>query len=176
MTTGASSPPPPAPADIASEPSGAQGFDLPEGYESIRADPQTQFEPLQLKELKPREPSWFEEWLQGAFEWLGEIFAPVSRFLAENWGVLQWVLIALVAALVLYLVGRLIGPLAARQNVEAEALEEEPEWQPDTAESLALLEDADRLAAQRHKPPLPSRAKDHHVGKDRIAKKHSRQF
>ncbi|MEO0871091.1 MAG: hypothetical protein AAFY19_03905 [Pseudomonadota bacterium] len=152
MTTGASSTSAQIPADAAPEAAGedagiASGG-LPEGYEDIRANPQTQFEPIQLKELKPREPSWFDEWLRGVFEWLGEVFGPFGRFVAENWAVIQWVLIVSLVAFVLFLIARLIGPLADRQNAKAEALEEEPEWQPDTAESLALLEDADRLAEQ----------------------------
>ncbi|MEO0591671.1 MAG: hypothetical protein AAFZ11_14095 [Pseudomonadota bacterium] len=148
MTIGASTTSRQAPADAAPEAAGARVVDLPEDYDAIRSNPQTQFEPLQLKELKPREPSWFEEWLMEVFEWLGELFGPFGRFLAANWSVIQWVLIVIGVALVLYTLSRLIGPLASRRNVEAEALEEEPEWQPDTAESLALLEDADRLAAQ----------------------------
>ena len=148
MTTGSSTTSIQAPAGVPSEASGASGVGLPEDYEAIRANPETQFEPLQLKELKPREPSWFDEWLLQVFEWLGEVFGPFGRFLADNWSVIQWVLIAIAVALVLYALFRLIGPLASRQGAEAEAHEEEPDWQPDTAESLALLEDADRLAAQ----------------------------
>ncbi|MEM6858607.1 MAG: hypothetical protein AAF559_12105 [Pseudomonadota bacterium] len=148
MTTGASSTSAPIPADAASEAGGAARSGLPDGYEDIRANPQTQFEPIQLKELKPREPSWFEERLADIFEWLGEVFGPFGRFVAENWAVMQWVLLVILVAFVLFLIARLIGPLADRQSAKADVFEEEPEWQPDTAESLALLEDADRLAEQ----------------------------
>jgi len=148
MTTGASTTSTPALSEGASETVETPAAGLPDGYEAIRGNPQTQFEPLQLKELKPREPSWFEEWLQDTFEWLAEVFGPFSQFLAANWAIIKWELIAIVVALALYLLARLIGPMASRQNVNAAAHEEEPEWQPDAAESLALLEDADRLAAE----------------------------
>ena len=48
----------------------------------------------------------------------------------------------------IYLVFRLIGPAMQRIRSATETGTEEPEWQPDEHESLALLEDADRLASQ----------------------------
>ncbi len=122
-------------------------FELPEGYEAIRSDPKTQFEPLLIKKLTPREPSWLELLVQDAFDWLGDLFSPIGGSLSTSWPVLQWVLVAALVAFVGYLVARLIGPLAIRRDAEAEGEIEEPAWQPDRQESLALLEDADRLAA-----------------------------
>ena len=131
--------------------SDAQGpnvYALPEEYESIRADEKTQFAPLDLKVPEPREPSWFEEWLQTILVWLAELFAPLGSALSSSWGVVQWALVAALAAFVIYLVFRLIGPAMQRIRSATETGTEEPEWQPDEQESLALLEDADRLASQ----------------------------
>jgi hypothetical protein len=121
--------------------------DLPPGYEAIRADPDTQFVPIEMKDVVPRKPSAFEEALRDFFEWLGDLLSPIGAFLSANWGVLQWVLLAGLVALVAYFALRLAGPLAVRNRAAAEE-EAEPEWQPDREETLALLEEADRLAAE----------------------------
>ncbi|MEO1730876.1 MAG: hypothetical protein AAFR64_09070 [Pseudomonadota bacterium] len=123
-------------------------FALPEAYEDIRGNGDIQFEPLQPKGMKPREPSWFEEWLADVFEWFAQIFAPFAKMLVGSWGVLQWVLLAALAGFIVFLIVRLVGPLASRRRSDASVSEAEPEWQPDREESLALLEDADRLAAE----------------------------
>ncbi|MEM7703204.1 MAG: hypothetical protein AAF251_14805 [Pseudomonadota bacterium] len=150
MTTGLL----PTPADPLAEPSDAPPveessgavYPLPEEYSEIRRDPDTQFAELAIEPPEPREPSWFAEALQAFFDWLAEIFGPVGGALALNWSVIQWVMFALLGALVLYLALRLIGPLANRSAAADVAQEAEPEWAPVRAESLALLEDADRLA------------------------------
>lgn len=144
----------PTPADSAFETSaappveGSSGavYPLPEEYSEVRADPDTQFAELAIKPPEPKEPSWFAEMLQAFFDWLGGVFGPVGGALASNWSVIQWSLFALLGAVVLYFVLRLVGPLA-KGSTSAEIVEEvEPEWTPVRAESLALLEDADRLA------------------------------
>ena len=122
-------------------------YPLPENYGKIRSDPETQFAQLELKPPEPREPSWFAETLQAFFDWLGTIFGPAGGALASNWSVIQWGLFAFLGAVVLYLVLRLVGPLA-KGSASTEITEEvEPEWTPVRTESLALLEDADKLAA-----------------------------
>ncbi len=148
MTIAATRSPAIATPNQASAQAGEFVSELPEGYEAIRADPAVQYEPLKIKQPEPYEPSWFEEMLQAFFEWLGEIFSPVGGALSTNWSIIQWILIAVLAAFVLYLAVRLIGPLIARGAAVEGALEVEPEWQPDREESLALLEDADRLAGE----------------------------
>ncbi len=99
-----------------------------------------------MPEIPPRELGAFERFLQWFFEMLGAILAPVGQWLGAWWWLIQWVLIAGVAAFVLYLLTRTFGPLA--QARKARANEGAPEWQPDAAASLALLEDAERLAAE----------------------------
>lgn len=61
---------------------------------------------------------------------------------------IQWPLVALLIAFVLYLIVRLVGPLARGSGDGGTAEIEEPQWRPDERESLALLEDADRLARE----------------------------
>lgn len=119
----------------------------PEGWREIRDNDAIQFDEVALIPPETQEPGWFEEALIAFFEFLGKIFGPVGEFLAYAWPVLQWVLMGAVVLFVLYLVLRSIGPLAGR-NKSARKAASEPEWQPDTAESIALLEDADALAAQ----------------------------
>ena len=124
------------------------GLILPDAYEEIRSNADIQFAPLQPKGVKPREPSWFEEALGDFFLWLAELFAPFAQLLVGIWLVLQWVLLAALAGFVVFLIVRLVGPLADRRKADASASDAEPEWQPDREESLALLEDADRLAGE----------------------------
>ena len=122
---------------------------LPDGYEEIRANADIQFNPVDMKELEPREPSWIERVLQDFFGWLGELLEPVALWIASTWWVLQWLLLGLLVAFVAYALWKLIGPLAEkRSGAGGELPAAEPEWQPDREESLALLEDADRLAAE----------------------------
>ena len=64
---------------------------------------------------------------------------------------LQWVLLAGLLLFVAYWAVRSFGPLANRRLREKRKAKEAgsvPEWQPSREESLALLEDADRLAAE----------------------------
>jgi hypothetical protein len=56
-----------------------------------------------------------------------------------------WIFVALVVGLVGMLIWRHGVPLVGRERHESEAA---PEWVPDAGEALALLEDADRLAAE----------------------------
>ncbi|MEM6909419.1 MAG: hypothetical protein AAF494_12135 [Pseudomonadota bacterium] len=117
-----------------------------ESWENLRDDGDIQFEPVEIPPIEPRELSAFEEALRDFFKWLGEVFAPIGQALGGSWVWLQWVILGLLAALILYLLIRTFGPLVYNRK-NAVAAEEVPEWQPDQAESLALLEDADRLAA-----------------------------
>lgn len=137
------------PGDGSVADTGSSDLGLPDGYSDIRENADIQFSPIELKDIEPREPSWFGEWLRGVFEWLGDVFSPVSGALASGWPVLKWVLLAMLVAFAAYFAFRIIGPLAFRgRNVSASEGEVEPQWQPDRQESIALLEDADALAAQ----------------------------
>lgn len=112
------------------------------GWDAVRADDSIQFAPVELPEREPP-----PEWLTAIFEFFGDLLAPVGRALGMSWPVFKWVLLALGVALLGYLLWRLIGPTLAFGR-RREADEVEPEWAPDRAAALALLEDADRLAAE----------------------------
>lgn len=111
-------------------------------YDALRASGDIQFAPLEPKALPKAETP---EWLQALGRFFRAIFEPIGQAFGLSWPVLQWVLLALAAVAVLFLVWRIIEPLLDRPARAAAAIE--PEWNPDQAEALALLEDADRLAA-----------------------------
>lgn len=113
--------------------------DAARDWRAIHADPAIQFKPLPpINVPVQEEPAWLK--------FLRELLEPIGKALGMSWGVLQWVLLALVIAAVLYAAWRLSEPL--RERLARNAGSDEPEWVPDRDAALALLEDADRLAAQ----------------------------
>lgn len=118
-----------------------------ESWQDVRDDGDLQFEEIVIPETPPREPNLFERALRAFFEWLGDVLSPVGSALAYSWPVLQWVLLALAVGFVAYMLLNTIGPLARKKREKRAALDE-PEWAPTRSESMALLEDADRLAAE----------------------------
>ncbi|MEP3421421.1 MAG: hypothetical protein ABJN35_06780 [Erythrobacter sp.] len=143
----------PAESGAPNDSSAATSGGAPESWREVRDNSEIQFEELGVKPPEeivppePREPSWLEEVLTAFFSFLGEIFAPVGQLIAIAWPVLQWVLLGLAVVFVLYMVLRSFGPLSHRIAKKKKVVSE-PEWQPDREESVALLEDADRLAAE----------------------------
>jgi hypothetical protein len=140
-----------AAAQAPSDTSANSGGSPPAGWEQLRADENIQFAPVTIPETPPPEPSWLSEQLDAFFRWLGEVLAPLGEALAGSWWWLQWVLPGLVGLFALVLVIRLIDPSLLRfgRKGKAEAgSAPEDTWRPDAATSLALLEDADRLAAE----------------------------
>lgn len=122
----------------------------PAGWEQLRADGDVQFAPVSLPEPKPPKPNWLSEALDAIFTWLSELFAPLGRALGGAWWWLQWVLIAIGVVVFLVVLVRMIDPAMFRWNrrEKAQTSTVEEAWRPETAASLALLEDADRLAAE----------------------------
>lgn len=117
----------------------------PEGWERLREAPDIQFAPVELPDIPPREPSWFTRAIEALFEFLGMILQPLAGFLTSFW----WIFVIAAGALALYLLARIYGPLARRtRDEDAQPVAGSPDWRPDESESLALLEDADRLAAE----------------------------
>lgn len=115
-------------------------------WQELRADSDIQFAPL-----KPPAPAETPGWLRELGEFLGRLFSPIGdaltalgRALGMSGQAVMWLVIAIGVAIVLYLVFRLVAPLRLRREAEQTA----PEWTPDAAEALSLLEDADRLAAE----------------------------
>ena len=116
---------------------------MSQAWQEVRADSDIQFEPVDIPEIPPPEPGWFAKFM----EWLAELFSPVGGALAQSWPVLKWILLAFAIACVAIIIYRLVGPGSLRRSTSPtdEAI---PEWRPDAEESLALLGDADALAAQ----------------------------
>ncbi|MEE4315506.1 MAG: hypothetical protein V2I74_00835 [Erythrobacter sp.] len=115
-------------------------------WQRLRDDGDLQFAPVDIPEITPPEPNWFERMLAAVYDFLAELFAPLGQLLGASWWWLQWVLLAAVAGFVLLQLVRAFGPWAGGRRQTA--AHEQPEWQPERAASLALLEDADALAAQ----------------------------
>ncbi|MEP2735670.1 MAG: DUF350 domain-containing protein [Erythrobacter sp.] len=122
---------------------GAVSDNFAENWRDLRDNGDIQFAPVEVPEPPPREPSWFEDFMRS----VGELLEPVFRGFPNIWPFFKWGLIIIGVLLVAYVIYRLVEPyLVTPRRDRAEI--EEPEWQPDAAQSLALLEDADRLAAQ----------------------------
>ncbi|MEQ5787614.1 hypothetical protein J3454_06900 [Erythrobacter sp. NFXS35] len=128
------------------EDSGASSGIDAAAWQRLRDDGDLQFSPVEIPEIKPPEPSWFERMLAEVFGFLADLFGPVGQMLGASWWWLQWALLALVVGFVAVLLVRAFGPGAERRR--GDAAEAEADWQPEVAASLALLEDADRLAAE----------------------------
>lgn len=113
-----------------------------------------QFAPVADKQPQP--PVW-PEWLKALGRWLADLLAPVGRLLDWIFGGLlrsiglhgNAIEIALVVAAlvgVLWIAWMLVRPwLAARR---ASLHDKAQDWSPEREAALALLEDADRLAAE----------------------------
>jgi hypothetical protein len=117
----------------------------PEGWDTLRSADDIQFAPVQIDPVAPPELGAFEKFLIAVFETLAQWLGPVGQWLGGWWWLIQWVLIAAVAGFVLYVLARTFAPVLLRPGQRGTAAASE--WWPDTAASLALLEEADRLAA-----------------------------
>ena len=119
--------------------------DAAQAWQRVHADPSIQYAPIITPPVVPPEvPGWLES--LGRF--LRSIVEPIGRALGMSWPVLQWVMLGLLVVFLLYVIWRLID--SARQNWANNVSKAvaAPEWRPDQAEALALLEDADQLAAE----------------------------
>jgi hypothetical protein len=110
-------------------------------WRDVRADEDIQFAPV---EIPPPEPP--PEWLMKLQEWLETVFEPLARWLANGWPVIKWVLVAAGVLALALLIWRLIVPCLKGRGGGPEP--EQLDWTPDRAAAVALLSDADALAAQ----------------------------
>jgi hypothetical protein len=117
--------------------------DAASAWQKVHADPTIQYAPIDLNTKPPEVPGW----LQALGKLLRSIFEPIGQALGVSWPVLQWVLLGLLALFVLYAGWRFSETLRLGWKRKDPAAPE-PEWRPDPAEALSLLEDADRLAAE----------------------------
>ncbi len=94
-------------------------------------------------------PPQVPEWLLAMMRFLSKLFEPLGKWLVwilgESWNGTQILLIVLAAFAVLWLAWTLLWPLWRDRRKKSEA---GPSWAPAREAALALLEDADRLAAQ----------------------------
>ena len=112
-------------------------------WEAIRAQHDIQFAPIKLPEKPPE-----ESWLDPVFRFLARILKPVTELLGVSWPVLKWILLGAGVLLLGYLLWRLVEPMARIRFGGKGADEEDDGWAPDREAVLALLDDADRLAAE----------------------------
>lgn len=113
-------------------------------WEQLRAAEDIQFAPVEMPPAPPREPTWLDRLLRWLADTFGDLFGGA---LGNSWPVLRWVLLAAAIAAVLYALWRIFDPMMRRKPTLGEA-GRESEWRPDRAAAEALLEDADRLAAE----------------------------
>lgn len=124
--------------------------DATRDWESVRASADTQFAPFPPFDppKPPQTPGWLE-WLGRMMEAIFEpIFGPIGRFLGMSWPVFQWVLYAAGGVLLLLILWRMAEPFITSWRTRVPVEDAVPEWTPSRREALALLEDADRLAAE----------------------------
>jgi len=123
----------------------AAGTELaPATWQELRGNADIQFAPVEIPETPPEPPGWLQQFL----EWLGERLEPLGRALVYSWPILKWVLLAVAIAALLYLMIRMVNPELLARRQKSGAGEEAVEWQPEAHLSQALLEEADRLAAE----------------------------
>lgn len=122
--------------------------DAARDWQALRDSGDIQFSPL--PPMKPPEtPGWLKtlgEWLQSLGDLLRGLLEPVGKAFGLSWPALEKVLIALAILLVLFLLWRLLQPLLERLRDRKPA--GQAEWVPDRDAAVALLEEADRLAAE----------------------------
>ena len=113
-------------------------------WTALRADSSIQFAPV-----APPPPQVTPDWLLAVGRFLERLLRPLGELMGMDWRWLMWTLIALAGGGALWLAWTLlIAPLLARRR--AATAPEPAQWAPDRAAALALLEDADRLAAAGH--------------------------
>jgi hypothetical protein len=116
-------------------------------WQALRADNDIQYAPV-----RPPAPPEPPDWLRRLSEWLDaflrKIFGPLGEWLGVSWPVVKTIGIALLILVVL----AILWFWALRPLLDARLLRRarqgEPEWAPERTAAVALLEDADRLAAE----------------------------
>lgn len=115
------------------------GFDA--AFDEVRGQGDIQFAP---EFAKPPDPP--PEWWSDVSRWLDELLEPVVKALAAAWPWLSKVLLAALILGLLALVWVILAPYIADWRERRAGAQ--PDWVPDRAQARALLEEADRLAAE----------------------------
>jgi hypothetical protein len=109
-------------------------------WEAVRAASDIQYAPVQPKPVPPP-----PDWLVAFGRFLRRMLEPLGELIGLSWPVLEKLLIGVAILAALAIGWRLLRPLLrARPSRPIEI----SLWAPDRGEVLALLEDADRLAAE----------------------------
>jgi len=99
-------------------------------------------------EAPPKPPQW-PDWLRAIFDALSKFFGAVFHGATPVMTYVFWAGVAVAVALVLFLIVREVAGVRLARRRRARAPKPGPlDWRPDAARARALLEDADRLAAQ----------------------------
>lgn len=117
-------------------------------WTALRADDDIQFATLPTPKV-PETPEWmlaFGRFMAELFKPVGEALVALGQLIGLSGNAAAWVVGGLVAALLLYLLWQMVPRHLRRKPQEAD--EEAPLWVPARGEAQALLEDADRLAAE----------------------------
>lgn len=119
----------------------AAARDVVGDWQAVRGAGDIQFAPLPPLKA-PETPGWLER----LSKFLEGLLGPVGELFGMSWPVLEKLLIALAVLLALFVLWRLLVPVLEAWRLRRSA--EEEEWRPDRQAAAALLEDADRLAAE----------------------------
>lgn len=111
----------------------------------MRAASDIQFAPV--APVPPPQPPVPPEWLLRFGQWLQKVFGGLGDWFGIPWPVFEKILIGLAILGATILLWVILRPLIARRRAPR-APSVEAEWTPDRHQALALLEDADRLAAE----------------------------
>lgn len=110
-------------------------------WRAIRKSGDIQFAPV-----PPNPPRETAQWLKTLGEFLEWLLSPLGRALGSGWGVVETILLAGGVIGLVWLAWALLWPLWLARHRQPNVAA--PQWAPQREEALALLEDADRLAAQ----------------------------
>lgn len=112
----------------------------------MRGASDIQFAPIPAQPPKPpAEPSAFMRWLG---ELLDAIFSPLGRLLGLNWNPIGVLLLVLAVLGALWIAWALLWPLIRDRKRASGETAEDADWVPAREAAVALLDDADRLAAE----------------------------
>lgn len=112
-----------------------------EHWQQLRAGHDLQFAPP-----PPWQPDPPPAWLGELGKQLAQLFKPLARLFGGAWPWVEKLLIALLVLGVLWLLWTLLSPLLKRRR-RAKAKDEPSGWTPANEEAVALLRDAEALAA-----------------------------
>jgi len=115
--------------------------DAAHDWQAVRDSTDIQFAPL-----PPVRPPETPGWLRALGEWLRDLFAPLGEALGLSWPVVEKVLIGLAVLGAVVLLWRIAATLRAARRMRTAIVEDH--WVPGQEAALALLEDADQLAAE----------------------------